>query len=334
MTGHAVVGVLLSLFFPGVGQGMAARRRRMMCWAIAALVSMLLVFVSVWFLAVTLALRIAGAVDAAVCLRRATPPYRLVDAAIALVIGAVGIGYSERAVEAFAIPSSSMYPTLIIGDHVFVDKLSLLWDAPEPGEIIVFEHPCSKRPYIKRLVARGGDTVEVRCSVLHVNGKDTGMTLVAAEASYLDRDEGRSYAVRTSRFREQLGGHRYETFQPPERAGAIVPDVRGDFPRRDQPFAPSCTHGDYYAPDPARGRAQPTGTFVETKSASEAAPCEPQLHFVVPPGSLFVMGDNRNNANDSRYWGVVPEASVIGRAVGIWMSDGEEGSWSRFGSIR
>jgi signal peptidase I len=53
----------------------------------------------------------------------------------------------------------------------------------------------------------------------------------------------------------------------------------------------------------------------------------------VPKGSVFVMGDNRNNANDSRYWGAVPLDHVIGRAIGIYLSDGPQSTWSRFGAV-
>lgn len=316
--------VLASLLVPGLGQGLATHRVRMIAWAAAVLVCTVLVVVSVWFFAAAIVLRVAGAVDAYVCLRRAARPYHRVNAAIAVVVAAVGLGYVRLAVHGYKIPSSSMYPTLVIGDHVFVDTLSPRWRAPERGEVIVFTHPCGPRTYIKRVIARGGDTVEVRCSIVYLNGVALPSPLVDASASYKDLDDrdGEWSTREVSRYRETLGAHTYETFHDVDSAPGKTPDDRGDFPHLDRPFGPSC--------GPNRP-GQPVGALVPTKN--DAAACESQLHLVVPSGALFVMGDNRNNANDSRYWGLVAESSVIGRVIGIWMSDGIEGGWGRFGAI-
>lgn len=326
----AIVGTLLA---PGLGQGLAGRRVRMGVWAGAVLGTMLLVLVSVWFVAVSVALRLAGTVDAYLCLRRAQRPYQAAYAIAAIGVTVIAIAAIRVAVEGFKIPSSSMYPTLIIGDHIYVDKLSPRWRDIERGELVVFEHPCSQRTYIKRVIARGGDTVEVRCRVVYVNGVALPHERAQAHVTYLDVVHDRAEPREASLVRETHGGHTYGTYHDLG-PGDAAPDETGDFPRRDRPFAPACTSGEFYAGsgEPAGG-AQPTGRIVETRTADVAGACEPQLHFAVPPGALFVMGDNRNNANDSRYWGLVREDAVIGRAIGIWYSNGPEGGWHRFGAL-
>ena len=112
MTGGRLFGsVLLTLLFPGFGQGLAFRRYRMVGFAVAAIATTLAILVSVWFLPIMFAVRIAAGIDAFLLLRHHTSPSHRVLAAIAIVIGAVSGGSYKLALEAFKIPSSSMSPT-------------------------------------------------------------------------------------------------------------------------------------------------------------------------------------------------------------------------------
>ena len=257
-------------------------------------------------------------------------------------------------VEAFKIPSASMIPTMQIGDFIFVNKLvygvrvpftrTKLFDVrgPKRGEVVVFMNPCTpERDFIKRAVAIAGDTVEVRCSVLYVNGKPVGSQYVDEQCEYWDQDEGTGrWSKNTdngngcSHYVETLGGHTYDAYHSEDRPqGAPHPDSH-DFPtvaddeldrlRARGPLF-SCPR-DVRPPDE---RAKAAGK-VESSLPAGAQPadaCAPQLHFVVPPGHFFAMGDNRSNSNDSRAWGPVPLENLKGKAMFIWLSKGPDATW-------
>lgn len=73
-------------------------------------------------------------------------------------------------VEAFKIPSGSMIPTLLVGDHLLVSKFTYKFTEPARGDIVVFKYPDDpSRNFIKRIIAVGGDTIEVRDKVVYVN---------------------------------------------------------------------------------------------------------------------------------------------------------------------
>jgi signal peptidase I len=273
---------------------------------------------------------------------------------------AVLIALALRAfvIEAFKIPSSSMYPTLEIGDHIFVNKFiygiripytrTKFFElrGPDRGEVIVFIYPCDPdRDYIKRVVALAGDTIEVRCNVVYVNGVGVPSELVDGPAKlsvgetpqrcvgdgccYEDYDEpgGHWYPKLCSLYRETVNGAPYETYHNDDRPnhdalwklGKLNTGDDRDFPRRDHPFPPSCSDA---RDDANKQSAQPQikGKLVETKPEASSKACEPQYHYVVPPGHVFVMGDNRNNSNDSRVWGAVPIENIKGKALFIWLS--------------
>ena len=242
-------------------------------------------------------------------------------------------------VQVFQIPSSSMYPTLMIGDHLFVNKFiygldipfsdaKLVERSPKRGEVIVFAQPCTpERDYIKRVVALAGDTVEVRCNRLHINGKPVEETLVdATNCSYEDRDDAGQWEVRgCARYRETLDGITYETFHDPDRPARDSLKVGDelDFPSLGDRTVKHC--GQPQAGPAAPNQAQ--GKLVDVKSGDA---CELQVHYVVPEGHVFAMGDNRAHSNDSRFWGSVPLENIRGKAMFIWLSSSDFPSGLRF----
>jgi signal peptidase I len=277
-------------------------------------------------------------------------------------------------IEAFKIPSSSMIPTMQIGDHIFVNKFLygvripytrtkfLELRKPRRGEVIVFMNPCTpEKDFIKRVVAIAGDTVEVRCHILYINGEPVSHELVeeyqldGTGCQYWDTlDTGWKPAPdRCARYEERLGAHAYSTLHPEDRpardrarreegeAGTYW-EWRGerDFPdlastretdRLVAPVLPRCGPGDVQRPPEQAGRV------VRSVPPGEATPgaCDPRAHFVVPDGTVFVLGDNRTNSHDSRAWGTVPLDHIKGKALFIWWSDSEKSGvrWRRMGSI-
>ncbi|MBI4387575.1 MAG: signal peptidase I [Candidatus Omnitrophica bacterium] len=71
----------------------------------------------------------------------------------------------------YKIPTGSMEPTLMVGDRIFVDKLTYRFHPPKRGEIVVFKYPLDpKKDFVKRLIAFGGEEVEIRDGSIYVNG--------------------------------------------------------------------------------------------------------------------------------------------------------------------
>ncbi|HTL70169.1 MAG TPA: signal peptidase I [Candidatus Eisenbacteria bacterium] len=106
--------------------------------------------------------------------------------AIALVLTLVIRTY---VVQAFKIPSGSMRPTLIEGDKLFVSKFLYRFHDPQRGDIVVFKYPMDKKKdFIKRLVAFGGETVEIRDGRILVDGKALDSPLPFGQFYYYNHD--------------------------------------------------------------------------------------------------------------------------------------------------
>jgi len=129
-------------------------------------------------------------------------------------------------VEAFKIPSGSMIPTLEIGDHIFVNKFlygiripfttTKFFDfrKPKRGEVVVFINPCTTdKDFIKRIIAVGGDTVEVRCNIVYINGKAVPFRLVNAHERFRGDAENRGTSEQVaSHYIETIDGYDYNAY--------------------------------------------------------------------------------------------------------------------------
>lgn len=166
------------------------------------------------------------------------------------IVSALVIALLIRAfvVQAFRIPTGSMESTMLIGDHLLVNKIIygikipftytrlVSWGKIHRQEIIVFTFPEDpSKDFIKRCIGLPGDVIEIKDKVVYVNGNKT------EEPYVLHKDNN------------------------------ILP---ASVDKRDN-FGP----------------------------------------FKVPEKSYFMMGDNRDNSNDSRYWGIVAEKYIIGKAL-------------------
>ncbi|WKE66422.1 signal peptidase I [Gallaecimonas kandeliae] len=206
--------------------------------------------------------------------------------------------------EPFQIPSGSMMPTLLVGDFILVEKFAyglkdpvfakkfLKTGEPKRGDIFVFKYPEDPSvDYIKRVVGLPGDRIIYRNKHLYIQPAcQEGQSPCPGLTEVGSVDKGRGEF--------SLGNF------PQDRRTETLGDVKHDILLA--PVFPDRV-GDYYN--------QP-GTRPD--------------EWIVPAGHYFAMGDNRDNSRDSRFWGFVPEANLVGKAVFIWMSfdmDRSPDSW-------
>jgi signal peptidase I len=196
-------------------------------------------------------------------------------------------------VEPFTIPSSSMRPGLVVGDFILVNKFTYGIRIPvlntvlipmnkvQRGDVVVFNFPPNPRVnYIKRVIGLPGDTVEFRNKRLTINGQ----AIVDQNDGSYDYLEQRVAMIHNDRFKETIGSKTYDVLNIPDAPTLMLSQVT-DFPGRDQ-----CRYDD--------------SGFV----------CK------VPLGHYFMMGDNRDNSLDGRYWGFVDDRLLVGKAFFVWMN--------------
>jgi signal peptidase I len=203
--------------------------------------------------------------------------------------------------EPFKIPSSSMVPTLLVGDFILVNKYAygirlpiiqkkIIDNAdPQRGDVMVFKYPKDmSQDYIKRVIGVPGDTITYENKRLSVNGKPVSYTPMD---DYLDDQ----HPIYHKQFTENLAQAPHRILNT-EGRGVIDLGSVENFPNRE-----ACD----YSYD--------------------------KFTCIVPEGNYFMMGDNRDNSADSRYWGFVPDKNIVGKAIVVWMNFSDP---KRIGGIR
>jgi signal peptidase I len=192
-------------------------------------------------------------------------------------------------VEPFKIPSGSMVPTLLVGDFILVNKFEYGIRLPITNTKITEGRPVERGDVVVFRYPKD-ESVDYIKRVIGLPGdvveyQDKQLTIngkPVPETPLPDYldDERMGYS---KQFEEDLGGRKNAILNNP----AVPPFIVGaeDFPYRD-----NCTYN-------ARG-----------------------VICKVPPGNYFMMGDNRDNSADSRYWGFAPDRNIVGRAFFIWMN--------------
>jgi signal peptidase I len=204
--GFPIAAALATLGFSAAIGCIAVRRwRRALFWLISDWVWFAVMILSVPFghprllwlgFVGFLGWRVPAAIDAYRLAGRASRTASwstLIRAWVILTIGALVVARGvvrPFLVEAFGIPAQSMYPTLVVGDHIFVDKLDR---TPRHGAIVVFKYPLNPATdYVKRIVGLPGDVVEMSDGMLKVNGQQWSQQVIQ-EHCPMGADGLRSY---------------------------------------------------------------------------------------------------------------------------------------------
>jgi signal peptidase I len=231
-------------------------------------------------------------------------------------------------VEAFRIPSGSMEYTLLVGDFLLVNKLayglktpryvpltnlaipSLSWPASKRvrrGDVVVFEYPGPHEEvavyYIKRCVGDPGDTVSIRSGRVTVNGREV-----------LPPTQGKSTFLAGGS--DMAEGNNYGPTIVPKRGDEI--DVNPESLKQWKEFIEREHH---QVGIDSTGKVLIDGTRA--------------TRYTIQHGYYFMLGDNRGNSSDSRFWGFVPDDYIIGEALVVyWSWDPETYSGGIIGRLK
>lgn len=219
-------------------------------------------------------------------------------------------------VQAFFIPSESMVPTLLVHDHILVNKFVYRIGEPNRGDVIVFKSPKRASPdekdYIKRVIGLPGDTVKIKPGYVLVGESSYSHVDLRAQLAGMGSGIG-PVKVKLMNGRVLVNGRVVSNEELAAAVGnpnAKVKVVPGLVYINGKPLKESYTAEDPDEPYPGgRGYVDP-GWIVVDKSKDQAVK--------IPRGRLLVMGDNRNESNDARFWGLLDRRRVLGKAMFIF----------------
>jgi signal peptidase I len=250
-------------------------------------------------------------------------------------------------IEAYRIPSGSMENTLLVGDFLFVNKFvyglrtpryvpltnlaipSIAFPAFKQvrrGDVIVFEFPGDREKlsdpesvnYVKRCIGLPGDTIRMLAERVFVNGREL---LLPPHAKVIEGGYGMGWREETDLFPP---GSKFTL----DNYGPLVVPKRGD--------RIELNSGTF---ERWKSLIEKEGHSAEvTRDGTVLIDGAPAANYSIERNYYFVLGDNRDNSLDSRYWGFVPDGNLIGEALIIyWSWDTElagNGLWDRFKMIR
>ena len=220
------------------------------------------------------------------------------SAVVTVIMALFGMTFIVQAVK---VPTGSMQNTIMIGDHLLVNKFIFAPEEPasilpqreiKRGDIIVFKYPGNpddpfgdskpdNRPFftnfVKRVIGLPGDRIRLEGSNVIINGQ------ILPEHRIIATDPGGEAPLSPLNPAPRKADEPYDVYYEPKETSA--------------------KEGEYEI------ASMPRGTLFDEKN-----------EIVVPPNSYFVLGDNRHNSQDSRYWGFVPRELVIGRAMFVYWS--------------
>jgi len=222
-------------------------------------------------------------------------------------------------VQAFFIPSESMVPTLLTDDHILVNKFIYRFREPKLGDVIVFKAPPratkgEEKDYIKRVIGVPGDLVRITPGYVLIGEEQyQHLELRSMLSEFSAGESGRSVRLRNGKL--FIDGNIVSKAEIAEAAGKpeakvkVVPGrvfINGK--EIDEPYIAEDPDSPY--PDPSMVHELDRQYIVLDKTNEHA--------IRIPKGRILVMGDNRNESNDARIWGLLERERVLGKAMFIF----------------